>query len=108
MRGTYAVHAEPWEAQASQWVYHPSIIETATGVVVWSPADRLWSLDMATWQSDARVHLRLRRFPGGHQPPFVVATVDCCARIAFIGDVAYGLEGLERGLRAALVEPFDP
>ncbi|KFN49516.1 hypothetical protein [Arenimonas composti] len=84
--GRFAVWATPWEAAASQWVYHPRLVVVATGETLWAPADNRWSLERATWESDSQVRLSLRRFPGNPRRPFVEATVDCVAGIAAVGE----------------------
>jgi hypothetical protein len=37
----------------------------------------LWSLDHSDWQSESVVKLRLRKFPGNHEPAQVGVSVDC-------------------------------
>lgn len=102
--GAYAVHAEPWEALASQWLYRPRILDAASGVPLWSPSDGMWSLDGATWESDSVVRLLLRKFPGNQSPSFIGVTVYCEAMVAIIdGLPECGLADLERQLDAVLV-----
>ncbi|MES1951212.1 hypothetical protein S4A8_10161 [Salinisphaera sp. S4-8] len=80
--GHYAVHATPWEAGASHWIYHPAIVDNRSGRVLWSPADRHWSVEGLRWLSTARVSLQLRKYPGDRRPAMMELVVDCCAEQA--------------------------
>lgn len=101
--GAFAVHAEPWEARASQWVYCPRIVDLLQKELLWSPADKMWSLDKATWTSDSIVRLRLSKFPGDQHPPCLEVIMDCETRTARVGDSAeLCVTELEPRLDAAL------
>lgn len=103
--GAHAVTATPWEAQASQWIYRPALLDVARHATLWSPSDHHWSLDQATWRTDACVHLRLRRYPGNQPRPVVEATIDCLLGTAIVDGATCDLAALEQRLVRALHGP---
>jgi hypothetical protein len=85
-----------WEARNSLWVESPTLVETETGATLLKFADENWSLDRADWTSDASVELTLRKYPGGHTPAQLVATIDCNLQTAKVGSLLpVPLEDLE-------------
>ena len=100
--GTYAVQANPWEARASQWIYQPRVVECAFARVIWSPLDRMWSLDSATWRSRSVVCLLLRKFPGGQSQGSIEVVIDCEQETAWLNGAACALRALETRLNALI------
>ncbi len=66
----------------SLWVETPAILDKASGECLFSFEDPHWSLNSASWLSEAVVELRLRKYPGGHTPQEITLTIDCVAKIA--------------------------
>lgn len=99
----YDVHAAPWEAAASQWVYTPSIVRRSDGTVLYRPADEHWSVDRAEWSSAHHITLTLRRFPGNHMPEQVSVSVDLGSATARVDNSAMvALPLLDVALAAAV------
>lgn len=101
--GRYQVRTDLWEARNSLWVETPEIREYKTAKTLLHFESNLWSLDECDWESPSRVRLALRKFPGGHTPTQIVATVDCEAGTAVVGaNAAVPLASLETLLEAQL------
>jgi hypothetical protein len=104
--GMFEVSVSAWEARMSLWVESPAIVDTTSGKVLFSFQDGNWSLNAATWLSDAVVELRLRKYPGGHEPPEVILTIDCIAKTAqFQNEQLASLRDVEPALDQALTWP---
>ena len=102
---SFAVEAEPVEVRNSHWVYRFRILDCASGAVIWAPVDGRWSLDSATWRTEAEVHLVLRKYPGDHRPSEVKACVNCAERTARLERTVFPLAQLEPELDAIIVPP---
>ncbi|MEN6670288.1 hypothetical protein AAJP47_07925 [Psychrobacter sp. B38] len=98
----YVVQAAPWEARASQWIYHPSLLDTASKTLIWSPSSTLWSLDKATWESEQTVRLLLRKFPGNQHPASVEVRINCLSKNAVVNGQSCSLNELEHYLDAVI------
>jgi hypothetical protein len=110
--GKFRITIETYEAFNSHWVLLPTIEDVATTEVLLK-LDRGWSMDDSKWVGDDVAELTLRKYPGNHSPPDLIATIDCAARMARVnagGIVA--LDALEANLNAALTwihaEPAPP
>jgi hypothetical protein len=82
--GRYQIRVHPWEARMSHWVETPQLIDTRDNQTLFHPGDT-WSMDGAVWQSESLVTLRMRKYPGDHQPGFFEVHIDCANRTASIG-----------------------
>lgn len=101
--GRYIVRIAPWEARNSHWVSSPEIVDTRTGHSFFKFASESWSADRSAWESDSRVRLTLRKYPGGQPRHTLVVMVDCVAGVADIeGGARVALEALEAALDKAL------
>lgn len=103
--GRYTVLTDPWEIRMSLWIQTPSVVKADTGEVLFAFRDTLWSLNSATWNDAHRVLLRLRKYPGGHDPGEVSAEIDCARRMARIDGIEAPLGELEQRLDARLSWP---
>lgn len=100
--GSFRITIEMYEAFNSHWVLIPTIEEAATSEVLLK-LDRGWSMDESKWVGNSVVELRVRKYPGNHSPADLVATVDCAARTARVGQgEVLPLGGLETALNASL------
>ncbi|MBV4491037.1 hypothetical protein [Pseudomonas oryzicola] len=100
--GRFAVRVAAWEARNSQWVYVPSLLDMHTQTVIFAFANPHWSMDQATWRSDATVHFVLRKFPGDHYPATLELLVNCANQTAAVGAGAeHSLAEIEQALEAA-------
>ena len=106
--GRYAVRATPWEAGASHWIYHPGIVDSRSGRVLWSPADRHWSVEGVRWLSAVRVSLQLRKYPGDRRPALIELVVDCCAERAQLHNDGFPLAAADARLEAVWAAPGEP
>jgi hypothetical protein len=94
--GRFQIRTDLWEASNSLWIETPEIRDATTDEVLLRFNDERWSLNRSDWESDTRVRVALRKFPGSHTPWEIVATVDCERRIASVGlDTEVALEALE-------------
>ncbi|MFN8521640.1 MAG: hypothetical protein U0821_00850 [Chloroflexota bacterium] len=101
--GRFEVRVDTWEVRNSQWVDTPRLVDTSADVDILTFADERWSLDAAVWLDEARVELRLRKFPGGHVPAEVTVTVDCLRGVGRLDDGAeVALGALEAAMEARL------
>ncbi|MGE0440445.1 MAG: hypothetical protein AB7S39_08115 [Gemmatimonadales bacterium] len=101
--GRYTITTSAWEVRMSLWIETPSLADSATGQVLWTPEDGNWSLDAALWTGPATLRLTLRKYPGNHTPADVTAEIDCRALTARVGDgPAEPLDTLDRRLERAL------
>lgn len=101
--GRYRISTSAWEVRMSLWIESPTIMDSSSGKALLSFRDPHWSLDSAEWLTESVVVLRMRKYPGNHQPPQVSATVDCAARTAEVGTAGpVPLGRLERSLDRAL------
>jgi hypothetical protein len=100
--GTYEITLAEREVFNTHWLHVPSLRDVHTGETFLALSEE-WSLDESAWQTDSVVTLRLRKYPGNHTPPDVVAIVDCAERTATVGEGASGpLADLEQRLDAVL------
>ncbi|WP_296233172.1 hypothetical protein [Pseudomonas sp. UBA4617] len=100
--GRFSVRVAAWEARNSQWVYVPSLLDTHTQAVIFAFASPHWSMDQATWRSDATVHFVLRKFPGDHHPATLELLVNCANKTAAVGaGTEFRLAEIEQALEAA-------
>ena len=100
--GRYEITLSEREAFNSHWVHTPTLVDKHTGETLLALGSS-WSLDESAWQSDSIVALTVRKYPGNHSPPDVVAMIDCDGRTAQVGEGApVSLAELERRLDAAL------
>jgi len=99
--GRFAVRVAAWEARNSQWVYVPSLLDTQTQALIFAFTNRHWSMDQATWRSDATVHFVLRKFPGAHLPATLELLVNCANQTAAVGGAEFRLAEIEQALEAA-------
>ena len=83
--GRYGFLIEPWEARASLWVEHPTLVNRTANQILLKFKDDRWSLDSAAWRSDVVVVMTLRKFPGDHRPPSFNLMFDCDALTATVG-----------------------
>lgn len=101
--GRFEVRVAAWEARNSQWVYVPCLFDTHTQAVIFAFTHPHWSMDQATWRSDATVHFVLRKFPGDHLPATLELLVNCANQTAAVGAGAeHRLAEIEQALEAAL------
>jgi hypothetical protein len=101
--GRFRITISAWEARMSLWIETPTLLDKMTGTTLLSFRDSNWSLDAARWLTDSIVELTLRKYPGNHLPPQLVATVDCVNRCARVGNLeATPLEEVEAALERAL------
>lgn len=102
--GRYIVRITPWEARNSHWVSSPEIVDTRTGHTFFKFASESWSADHSAWESDSRVRLTLRKYPGDQPRGTLVARIDCVAGAADIeGGARVALHALEAALEKALL-----
>ena len=100
--GLYAITLAEREVFNTHWLHVPSLQVAQTGETFLTLGEQ-WSLDESAWQSDSIVALTLRKYPGNHTPSDLVATVDCAARTARVGEGAFApLADLEQRLDRAL------
>ena len=102
--GRYAVVTQSWDVRMSIWIDTPHI-EDQTGTTVMSLRDVHWSLVDAAWESPAVVVLKLRKYPGSHQPPELTVAVDCDAKVATLDGRSMPVRDIEPALDAALGWP---
>ena len=101
--GRFVIGISAWEARMSLWIETPTLSERLTGKQLLAFKDPNWSLDSADWLNDSTVVLKLRKYPGNHVPTGLIATVDCLAGTAVIGETRVdSLECLEDRLDKAL------
>lgn len=81
-RFTFRVFA--WEARMSHWIESFTLVDAATGRIVWHLEDPNWSLDEAKWTSDSVVAVGIRKYPGDHSPSSFEVTIDCDALTAAV------------------------
>lgn len=99
--GNFRIAIEMYEAFNSHWVLLPTLEDSAGNVLL--TLDRGWSMDESKWTADSVVELTLRKYPGNHTPVDLVATIDCVARLARVGQGEMRpLNALEANLGAAL------
>lgn len=82
--GRFAFRVVAWEARMSHWIESFTLVDAATGTIVWRMDDPNWSLDDAKWISDSVVEISTRKYPGDHSPPSFEVTIDCDARTATV------------------------
>lgn len=63
----------------------PSVVDGETGAIIFEFRSTSWSLDLAHWVTDSVVELTLRKYPGDHLPPDLLATIDCLDRTGQVG-----------------------
>jgi hypothetical protein len=80
--GRFLIGISAWEARMSLWIESPTLSERDSGELLLAFTDQNWSLDSADWLDEAVVVLNLRKYPGNHRPPQVIAKIDCAARTA--------------------------
>lgn len=83
--GRFVIRVYSQEMRMSHWVDTPELVDTFTDRILFAPQDSTWSMDSADWQSESRVAMVLRKYPGDHSP--VRAVVDCAAGSATIGGI---------------------
>jgi hypothetical protein len=82
--GKFTFRVVAWEARMSHWIESFTLVDAATGRIVWHMDDPNWSLDQAKWISDSVVEVSIRKYPGDHTPPSFEVTIDCDARTAAV------------------------
>ncbi|WP_140637388.1 hypothetical protein [Methylibium rhizosphaerae] len=82
--GRYQILVNQWEAGNSLWVESPVVFDTIANVSLLVFDSDLWSLDQTEWKSETQVRLVLRKYPGNHLPPQVVADLDCQHKMALV------------------------
>jgi hypothetical protein len=105
--GLFEITVSMREIFNSHWLEVPTLIERASGSILWTVADDRWSLDETAWDGGA-VTMTLRKYPGNHEPREVKARIDCVARMAQLGGKAVPLAALEQALDATLSWQFCP
>ena len=93
--GRFEITISAWEARMSLWIETPTLLDRHSNEAILVFQDPNWSLDSATWTSDATVVLTLRKYPGNHRPTSLVATVDATARTATVEGTTVPLTALE-------------
>lgn len=82
--GRFAFRVVAWEARMSHWIESFTLVDAATGTMVWRMDDPNWSLDSAKWIGDSVVEVSIRKYPGDHSPPSFEVTIDCDAQTAAV------------------------
>jgi hypothetical protein len=101
--GRFAVFVSSWEARMSLWVDTPSIVETASGQVIFAFKDINWSLDAIRWQSDSVVSLQLRKYPGNYKRDHFSIVIDLDNKSGVVEEVLISeLAEVEAALEAQL------
>ena len=100
--GRFRIETDTWEAFNTHWVATPTLLDTTTNQILLVFSDHRWSMDEAHWLDDNKVSLTMRRYPGNHKPPDVVAVIDCAAGTAKVGDKEMAISALETALNEAL------
>jgi hypothetical protein len=101
--GRFLITISAWEARMSLWIETPMLSDRTSGEHLLVFKDSNWSLNSAEWLSESVVVLKLRKYPGSHNPAEVAATIDCSARTAEIdGKRVSTLALVERCLDEAL------
>jgi hypothetical protein len=101
--GRYEIDIVSREVFNTHWIELPRLLDKQTGETLFAFEDSHWSMDEAQWLGESLVRFTLRKYPGNHKPGELIATIDCAARTAKIGEVDAGsLQELEAGLDGAL------
>jgi hypothetical protein len=107
--GRFRIAISAWEARMSCWIETPTLLDQVTKETLLAFKDSNWSLEAARWLSDTVVELTLRKYPGGHLPVQIAATLDCVHRNAKIGEtVVHSFAEIEPTLEHALTWRTDP
>lgn len=97
--GRFQLRVNTWEAGNTLWVSSPEIFDLAAGQPVFRFQNENWSLDQDEWESDSRVRLTLRKYPGNHLPGNLTVGVDCANGVAYPPNAAaVSLDRLEEVL----------
>ena len=80
--GRFQVRISPWEVRKSLRIETPEVCVVTTGQTLLKFSSNMWSLDRESWQTDERVQLVLRQYPGNHFPKQLFVTVDCLNKTA--------------------------
>lgn len=80
--GRFQVRILAWEVRKSVRIETPEISVVASGKTLLKFSSNMWSLDRELWQTNERVQLVLRQYPGNHFPKQLFATVDCVNKTA--------------------------
>lgn len=101
--GRFLLLTGPWEVRMSLWIETPVLRDLAGDRSLWRPEDSRWSLNGADWLDATRVELRLRKYPGNHEPSELRAWIDAQAGWGQVeGSGQVPLERFEAALDAAL------
>lgn len=83
--GQYRLRLLPMEMRMSHWIMRPMLERCADRRRLFGFIDPSWSVDDAHWLNAAQIELKLRRYPGNHQPAQLCVRIDCRHQTARIG-----------------------